>query len=512
MQKFWWSAALLSIVTPAIAQEEASEEEEEVVTPEIYPNQDGSSGVYHARSAFTFPHPGAAFQGNDHFWGDDNFYSADGRAARGVETRDCLSVNILEGFDFTATSIFRSYKLTSTPDAFPPYATLGTTVPSIQEAFKLSHIAQDRSWAIGVEPFFEMEAVLNDFSYDLAHSPFGARILASRDFRYDKGLPLRLHANLGYRRDRSAAVIAKSIEEFNFTLPPFFPGDPALSTEEMYDLGLPRSPIEAALGLFRDDQVLVALAAEWVTPWVTPFFEYSAEFVRGVAPLSSPQRITLGARITPRPEYSDFALDLALDRRLSKDGQMPTTADPTVLGTVSIEPDLIFTVGVGWVFGHRQTMVTNVPVQLTPSGFQEPAIEANPPKEETAPTPPPNSRELRLDGVSFWIPTQSEAVCTFAQISVCAVRAPQASVPLIITVSAAGAKSAFSAVGPLGVPLQDKDAKATNIQGKAALVWQGKTASAMYWVARGTEGNANFELSLEGASESDWAAYSAALQ
>jgi hypothetical protein len=509
MQKFWFGMVLFSLAPPALAQEEI--EEEEVVTPEIYPNQDGSSGVYHARSAFTFPHPGAAFQGNDHFWGDNNFYSPDGRAARGVETRDCLAVNIVDGVDFTATSIFRSYKITSTPDAFPPYATLGTTVPSIQEALKLSYIAPDRSWAVGIEPFFEMKAVLNDFSYDLAHSPYGARILASRDFRYDKGLPLRLHANIGYRRDRSAAVIGKSVAEFNFTLPPFFPGDPALSTEEMYELGLPRSTMEAALGLFRDDQVLVALAAEWVTPWVTPFFEYSAEFVRGVAPLSSPQRATLGLRLTPRPDYSDFSLDLALDRRLSKDGQMPTALDPTVLGTVSIEPDVIFTVGVGWVFGHRETVTTIVPVQLKPITPEEPASEPVQPKEE-APVQPKNAQTILVGGVSFWVPEKSEAYCSFAETSMCSIKAPQATASLVIKVSRVGTASSFSDVGPLGAPLQEKDAAKTKVQSKEALVWQGKTATSLYWVARGAEGDFAFEISLEGASENDWTIYSPLLK
>jgi hypothetical protein len=504
MKIFWLGALFLPITTQLFAQEE--DPNEEVVTPEVYPGQDGSTGVYHVRSAYTLPHPGGAFAGNDHFFGDNNYYSPDGRATRGVETRDCLTINLVEGIDFTASSIFRSFKFTSDIDANEPFATLGTTVPSIMEAMKFSYIAQDRSFAIGVEPFFEMKAVLYDFSYDFAHSPFGARLLASRDFRYDKGWPLRIHGNIGYRRDRSAGVITESFAH-GFALPSLFPADPALSTEELYNLGLPRSPLEAAVGVFRSDQVLVGFAAEWVTPWVTPFIEYSGEFVVGVAPLSSPQRATLGLRITPRPNYSDFSLDLATDFRLSKDGLMPSAIDGS-LRKVSIEPDMLFTVGVGWLFGHRQTLITPVSVQLASA---EPELTPATQPVRAEPTTPANAHMFIVGGVSFWVPIQSQIYCTNAESSLCSVKATDAKVPLLFKVSKDNAPQTFSEAGPLGAPLSEEDAKEGSLQGKKVKIWQGSTAAGVYWVARGTLNDQRFELSIEGASAADWAVYSALL-
>jgi hypothetical protein len=505
MKKFWFGALLFPLATQAFAQDE----DDNPVTPEIYPAQEGSTGVYHVRSAFTLPHPGGAFQGNDHFWGDDNYYSPDGRASRGVETRDCLTVNIEEGIDFNAASIFRSFKFTSDGEGNGPFALMGTAVPSILEAMKLSYIAQDRSFALGIEPFFEMKAVLNDFSYDLAHSPYGARLLATRDFRYDKGWPLRLHGNVGYRHDRSAGVITTSFEG-GFELPSLFPADPALNTKQLYELGLPRSPLEAAVGVFRSDQVLVGFAAEWVTPWVTPFVEYSGEFVMGVAPLSSPQRATLGLRLTPRPDYSDLTIDLATDFGISKDAFMPSVEDGT-LQAVSVEPDLIFTVGVGWVFGHRETIIAPVTTlqfdlepELTP---ESQPLETQIPRSKQ----PPNTQEIQIGGVLFWVPTSSEVFCSGAQVELCSVKAPSVSVPLLLKASKVGVSTVFSGAGPLGTPLLDKDAKESSLQGKKVKIWQGTTASGTYWVARGTIDGVNVELSLEGVSAKDWAIYSAIL-
>ena len=95
---------LVAWATAALADERG----DAPIAPQIHPSKEGSSGVFHVRSAFTFPNPGAAFEGNDHFFGSSEFYSPDRQEIRLVETRDSLTVNIAEGLDFNAASIFRS--------------------------------------------------------------------------------------------------------------------------------------------------------------------------------------------------------------------------------------------------------------------------------------------------------------------------------------------------------------------------------------------------------------------
>lgn len=504
-----WFPIFLSVSAPALAQEPSEEEQEEAVPPEIFPSQEGSSGVYHVRSAFTFPHPGAAFQGNDHFWGDTAYYQPDNLASRGVETRDCLTVNILDGIDFNAASIFRSYKVASDDQANEPIGVLGTPVPSILEALKVSYIAPDRSFAVGIEPFFEMKALPYDFAYDFAHSPYGARLLGTRDFRYDKGWPFRVHANLGYRRDRSAGVLTRTFsEDHGFSLPAFIPPDPPLSTEELYALGVPRSPLEAALGLFRDDQILVGFAAEYLTPWVTPFVEFSGEFVLGVAPRSSPQRLTTGFRFTPRPNYGDFSVDFALDFGLSKKGQLPSALDPSVLRPVNVEQPLIFTVGVGWVFGHRETVVVPVQTQMKPvSPTSQPTSEPANLPALPVPVIKREGREVRVAELRVWIPEQSELHCNNISAQLCSVKLAGSNASFVLSAKRQDAQSPFTEVGPTGSPLVESDAKQVFIEKQKAQRWDGQTSGGRYIVLRLSVGEYRYELSVEGATEEELKRY-----
>jgi outer membrane protein OmpA-like peptidoglycan-associated protein len=131
-------------------------------------------------------------------------------------------------------------------------------------------------------------------------------------------IPLRLHLNLGYKIDNSAIVV-RDLEQ---TERPEGRGEPIERTERY------------GLGISRVDAFQLGLGAEYVNPYVRPFFEWtmdvpvnrqayvcniqSAELrgdeCLGVAAgfATSPSRMTLGARGYPW-QTSGLALNLALD-------------------------------------------------------------------------------------------------------------------------------------------------------------------------------------------------------
>lgn len=512
MRGFCLSAILaLSLASSATAQE-AEYAEEEFIPPAIHPSQEGSTGIYHVRSAYTLPHPGAAFEGNDHFYGSNNYYQPDNRSVRATETRDCLTVNIVEGIDFTAASIFRSAKVAADGNVGQPTGVLATPLPSIPMFLKLAWIAPDRSYAFAVEPFWELRAVPHDFAMDLKGSPIGARFMASRDFRYDRKWPFRVHANLGYRFDRSAGLLDRAkVPPHNFS-PPNVPADPDLTTEELYALGVPRTPMEAAFGLFRDDQILVGVGAELLTTWITPFVEYSGEIVLGGLPFaSSPKRLTLGGRITPRPDYGDLTVDLAVDLSLTRRGLLPSAADGT-LTEVQVEPGVAYTVAVGWVFGYRKipTPVKAAPAS-SPSSNPTTAPVSQPANEPLSPPlPDGNGMEARVGALSLLLPEGSAVSCTGDAITLCSVRAPGAKVPLFLRAASEGAKSPFAHALPQGVPGANEGAQ-TSIAGQPALEWRGEGPEGASRVIRFMVAGVEYEISYEGASPEDARRYDEAL-
>ncbi len=134
----------------------------------------------------------------------------------------------------------------------------------------------------------------------------------------DERVPLRLHANLGYKIDNSANVV-KDLEE---TARPEGRGEPIERTERF------------GLGLSRVDAFQIGLGAEYVNPFIRPFLEWTidvpvnrqgyvcniqsaetrGEECLGVAAgfATTPSRLTLGARAFPL-QKTGLALDLALD-------------------------------------------------------------------------------------------------------------------------------------------------------------------------------------------------------
>ncbi len=131
-------------------------------------------------------------------------------------------------------------------------------------------------------------------------------------------IPVRFHANLGYKIDNSAVVV-RELEE---TERPEGREEPIERTERF------------GLGLSRVDAFQIGLGTEYVNPYVRPYLEWTMDVpvnrqgyvcniqsaeTRGDECLgvsagfaTSPSRLTLGARVFPL-QKTGLALDLALD-------------------------------------------------------------------------------------------------------------------------------------------------------------------------------------------------------
>lgn len=152
-----------------------------------------------------------------------------------------------------------------------------------------------------------------------AATGFSIRGLGSADFTRTKSeLPLRVHGNLAYRIDNSAAVVS-GIET---TPPPGGRGEPIERTERY------------GLDLSRVDSFEVGIGAEYINKWVRPFVEWTIDvpmnrqgYVCNIAGAASrgdlclgvasgfetsPSRLSLGARGFPWQE-SGLAVTFAVD-------------------------------------------------------------------------------------------------------------------------------------------------------------------------------------------------------
>lgn len=213
----------------------------------------------------------------------------------------------------------------------------------------------------------------------------------------EERVPLRLHLNLGYKIDNSAVVV-RDLEQ---TERPKGRGEPIERTERY------------GLGISRVDAFQLGLGAEYVNPYVRPFFEWTMDVpvnrqayvcniqsaaLRGDECLgvaagfsTSPSRMTLGARGYPW-QASGLALSLALD--------IGTSGTKRFLEETVPEAPYRLWFGVGYA-------VDTVPPPPTTVEVAAPAVDGNPELRryiagtvvETKAGAPVSDAIIRYDGV-----------------------------------------------------------------------------------------------------------------
>ncbi len=208
-----------------------------------------------------------------------------------------FTAGFADWIEFSLSSAFRQHTLENSPRDF-----LVTSVGNLQSGLKVGYMSED-GIGVGLDGFMRFLGKSEEVGYESGAISGGGRILWTLDLSEARDIPLRVHLNVGYYKDKSMKILPPGPEEQDF-----------------------------ALGIIRDDQVLGALGLEVPTDQLTFFVEYTTEQIidsddsgttdrfneGGYSYSRSPQRVTPGFRLTP---VKGLAIDLACDLSVTKKRQ-----------------------------------------------------------------------------------------------------------------------------------------------------------------------------------------------
>ncbi len=306
----------------------------------IGPAMGGQTGIMRVISAESLPATGVMLGADGLYFRSTNLLNTVGDINQGLKGRVNITYGATDWLEIflNESSAAQTIKNNSTGKD-DLYQMLG----DITGGFKLSYLASP-GFAVGFDFFSQLLTPPNKLGYNWNATSFGAKMLWTVDLDAAENVPFRFHLNLGYKWDRSRYLLPAP----NYTMG-------AYSTmAEMYTLNIPRSEEEYALGVYHDDQALIAIGFEFPGPFLTPFIQYYTNQLINTGKNSSlphlsynesPQYITPGFRFTPA---KGIAVDLAADIGLTKIETLPVTGSPGVTAKVRSVPQWDIIVGASY--------------------------------------------------------------------------------------------------------------------------------------------------------------------
>lgn len=260
------------------ARESGEEKENLLLSPAIY----GQTGLFRIYSAQR-PKPSiTSFNVSMHMeWFKEKNFIAVGDTVsrfRGTAAFTYIPIKYMELF-------FATYGFTNTgKSSTTVLQRVGDFSAGIKGGYDFSDLV-----SIGANFIFEMLNGAGDVNVTSNAYNYDFNALLTLDFKKAMDFPLRLHANVGYRLD-------KTIEAT---------GAAALAATERF-----------FLDIMPQDQVTFGIGLEVPIDFVSMFLEYTSEQCMDFSYTTSPQRLTVGMKIFPTKEQN-LSFDVGADIRLA---------------------------------------------------------------------------------------------------------------------------------------------------------------------------------------------------